>query len=50
EEPGLVECGGWIEERRVSLFAQQWGTRMPFSVKRLERRWMELTGHGKGGA
>nr|WP_255698475.1 ATP-dependent RNA helicase HrpA [Halomonas desiderata] len=50
EDPELVEFGWWIEELRVSLFAQQLGTRMPVSVKRLERRWMELTGHGQGGA
>ncbi|WP_422677587.1 ATP-dependent RNA helicase HrpA [Billgrantia ethanolica] len=49
EDPELVEFGWWIEELRVSLFAQQLGTRMPVSLKRLERRWTELTGHGQGG-
>ncbi len=44
EDPALVEFGWWIEELRVSLFAQQLGTRMPVSTKRLERRWAELTG------
>ncbi|RCV87846.1 ATP-dependent RNA helicase HrpA [Billgrantia montanilacus] len=44
EDPELVEFGWWIEELRVSLFAQQLGTRMPVSTKRLERRWAELTG------
>ncbi|MBW6392260.1 ATP-dependent RNA helicase HrpA [Billgrantia antri] len=48
EDPELVEFGWWIEELRVSLFAQQLGTRMPVSVKRLERRWAELVGHGQG--
>ncbi|MBA2778654.1 ATP-dependent RNA helicase HrpA [Billgrantia kenyensis] len=48
EEPELVEFGWWIEELRVSLFAQQLGTRMPVSVKRLERRWAELTGRSQG--
>ncbi|QTP54514.1 ATP-dependent RNA helicase HrpA [Billgrantia sulfidoxydans] len=48
EDPELVEFGWWIEELRVSLFAQQLGTRMPVSVKRLERRWMELVGQGQG--
>ncbi|MFQ3786905.1 ATP-dependent RNA helicase HrpA [Halomonas sp. A29] len=48
EDPELVEFGWWIEELRVSLFAQQLGTRMPVSVKRLERRWVELVGHGQG--
>ncbi|UYG05301.1 ATP-dependent RNA helicase HrpA [Halomonas sp. LR3S48] len=47
EDPELVEFGWWIEELRVSLFAQQLGTRMPVSVKRLERRWAELVGHGQ---
>ncbi len=44
EDPALVEFGWWIEELRVSLFAQQLGTRMPVSEKRLERRWAELVG------
>ncbi|MCC5884674.1 MAG: DUF3418 domain-containing protein, partial [Halomonas sp.] len=48
EDPELVEFGWWIEELRVSLFAQQLGTRIPVSVKRLERRWAELVGHGQG--
>ncbi|MGO2132088.1 MAG: ATP-dependent RNA helicase HrpA [Halomonas sp.] len=43
-DPGLVEFGWWIEELRVSLFAQQLGTAMTVSDKRLERRWAELTG------
>ncbi|MDW5376708.1 ATP-dependent RNA helicase HrpA [Halomonas sp. HP20-15] len=44
EDPALVEFAWWIEELRVSLFAQQLGTRMPVSAKRLERRWAEITG------
>ena len=44
EDPALVEFGWWIEELRVSLFAQQLGTAFPVSVKRLEKRWAELTG------
>ncbi|SFT83794.1 ATP-dependent RNA helicase HrpA [Halomonas saccharevitans] len=44
EDPALVEFGWWIEELRVSLFAQQLGTRFPVSTKRLEKRWAELTG------
>ncbi|PMR72302.1 ATP-dependent RNA helicase HrpA [Billgrantia endophytica] len=46
EDPELVEFGWWIEELRVSLFAQQLGTLMPVSTKRLERRWNELIGPG----
>lgn len=42
--PDLVEFGWWIEELRVSLFAQQLGTVMTVSDKRLERRWSELIG------
>ncbi|TFH85556.1 ATP-dependent RNA helicase HrpA [Billgrantia azerbaijanica] len=45
EEPALVAFRWWVEELRVSLFAQQLGTRMPVSTKRLERRWAELIGH-----
>ena len=44
EDPELVEFGWWIEELRVSLFAQQLGTSMPVSEKRLQKRWAELTG------
>ncbi|RAH37473.1 ATP-dependent RNA helicase HrpA [Halomonas sp. SL1] len=44
EDPALVEFGWWIEELRVSLFAQQLGTALPVSEKRLEKRWKELTG------
>ncbi|WP_043527137.1 ATP-dependent RNA helicase HrpA [Litchfieldella xinjiangensis] len=44
EDPRLVEFGWWIEELRVSLFAQQLGTLMPVSTKRLERQWAEITG------
>ena len=42
EDPSLVEFGWWLQELRVSLFAQQLGTRMPVSVKRLEKRWQEI--------
>ena len=43
EDPELVTFGWWIQELRVSLFAQQLGTQMPVSVKRLEKRWEEIT-------
>ncbi|PAU77957.1 ATP-dependent RNA helicase HrpA [Halomonas salipaludis] len=43
-DPALDEFGWWIEELRVSLFAQQLGTLMPVSTKRLARRWAEITG------
>jgi ATP-dependent helicase HrpA len=31
-----------VEEYRVSLFAQQLGTKMPISSKRLEKMWQQL--------
>ncbi|WP_416137339.1 ATP-dependent RNA helicase HrpA [Halomonas sp. HK25] len=42
--PALAEFRWWIEELRVSLFAQQLGTRFAVSAKRLEKRWAEITG------
>ncbi|RUR36122.1 ATP-dependent RNA helicase HrpA [Vreelandella populi] len=42
EDPELVEFGWWLQELRVSLFAQQLGTLMPVSAKRLEKRWQEI--------
>nr|MCU0842630.1 DUF3418 domain-containing protein [Thiobacillaceae bacterium] len=40
-----MEAFGWLlEELRVSLFAQELRTPEPVSVKRLEKRWSELTG------
>lgn len=42
EDPALVAFGWWIQELRVSLFAQQLGTKIPVSVKRLEKRWEEI--------
>lgn len=42
--PALAEFRWWIEELRVSLFAQQLGTRFAVSSKRLEKRWTEITG------
>ena len=40
--PTLVELRWLLEELRVSLFAQQLGTRVPVSVKRLEKYWDQL--------
>mgnify|MGYP001422634598 CR=1 FL=1 len=40
----LVEFGWWLQEWRVSLFAQQLGTLESVSEKRLARRWQEMTG------
>lgn len=43
EAPALVAFGWWLQELRVSLFAQQLGTCMPVSVKRLEKHWASIT-------
>ncbi|MGY4878360.1 ATP-dependent RNA helicase HrpA [Vreelandella aquamarina] len=43
EAPALVDFGWWLQELRVSLFAQQLGTKMPVSVKRLEKHWEAIT-------
>jgi ATP-dependent helicase HrpA len=32
-----------LEEFRVSLFAQQLGTKMPVSEKRLTQQWQKVT-------
>ena len=39
----LDEWRWMLEEYRVSLFAQQLGTRMPVSAKRLAKLWREIT-------
>ncbi len=44
----LIELHWHIEELRVSLFAQTLGTKLPMSVKRLEKRLEELSRHGLG--
>ena len=38
-DPELVTYRWWLEEYRVSLFAQQLGTRVPVSDKRLAKQW-----------
>lgn len=40
--PALSEFRWWLEELRVSLFAQQLGTIESVSVKRLEKRWQAI--------
>jgi ATP-dependent helicase HrpA len=42
QDPRLEEIRWRLEELRVSLFAQQIGTPLPVSVKRIEKRWREL--------
>ena len=42
EEPALEEFRWLLEELRISLFAQELGTRQTVSVKRLEKRWEEI--------
>ena len=43
QEEGLLQWRWMLEEYRVSLFAQQLGTRMPVSDKRLKKLWQEIT-------
>ncbi|MBD8491589.1 ATP-dependent RNA helicase HrpA [Pseudomonas syringae] len=43
-DPELVTWRWWLEEYRVSLFAQQLGTRMPVSDKRLSKQWSLVQG------
>ncbi|WP_110685325.1 ATP-dependent RNA helicase HrpA [Salinicola aestuarinus] len=43
-ERALIEFGWWLQEWRVSLFAQQLGTLETVSEKRLAKRWLEITG------
>lgn len=38
----LVLYRWWIEEYRVSLFAQQLGTKVPISDKRLSKQWSQV--------
>ncbi|HEC53395.1 MAG TPA: DUF3418 domain-containing protein, partial [Pseudomonas sabulinigri] len=39
----LEEWRWMLEEYRISLFAQQLGTKMPVSAKRLAKLWREIT-------
>ncbi|MDX1754921.1 MAG: ATP-dependent RNA helicase HrpA [Marinobacter sp.] len=41
-DPELVQYRWMLEEFRVSYFAQQLGTRMPVSVKRLDKQWAQV--------
>jgi ATP-dependent helicase HrpA len=41
-DPRLEEIRWLLEELRVSLFAQELGTALPVSVKRVRRRWEDL--------
>jgi len=45
-DPRLDEWRWMLEEYRVSLFAQQLGTRMPVSSKRLGKLWREIQDGG----
>ena len=45
---GLADLHWLLEEFRVSLFAQELGTLIPVSAKRLESRWRELVEGSKG--
>ena len=43
-DPELTAYRWWLEEYRVSLFAQQLGTKMPVSDKRLSKQWGQVEG------
>ncbi|MCQ9422605.1 ATP-dependent RNA helicase HrpA [Pseudomonas sp. LJDD11] len=43
-DPELTTWRWWLEEYRVSLFAQQLGTRIPVSDKRLSKQWSQVQG------
>ena len=42
----LMEYRWLLEEYRVSLFAQELGTAVPVSAKRLDRKWSQYTAQG----
>ena len=41
-QAGITEYRWMLEEYRISLFAQQLGTRVPVSHKRLDKLWAEV--------
>ncbi|WP_413468724.1 ATP-dependent RNA helicase HrpA [Marinobacter sp.] len=41
-DPELIRYRWMLEEFRVSFFAQQLGTEVPVSVKRLDRQWQQV--------
>lgn len=41
-DPQLELYRWWLEEYRVSLFAQQLGTKAPISDKRLNKQWSQV--------
>ncbi|MNS51361.1 ATP-dependent RNA helicase HrpA [compost metagenome] len=41
-DPQLELYRWWLEEYRVSLFAQQLGTKVPISDKRLSKQWSQV--------
>ena len=43
-DPELAVYRWWLEEYRVSLFAQQLGTKIPVSDKRLSKQWSQVEG------
>lgn len=42
KDPEMMLYRWMLEEYRVSLFAQQLGTRMPVSTKRLDKQWQKV--------
>jgi len=44
QDPALENVRWMIEEMRVSLFAQELGTAVPVSMKRLDEQWARVRG------
>lgn len=44
DDPALIHYRWLLEEFRVSFFAQQLGTAVPVSAKRLDKQWAEVKG------
>ena len=49
-EPEVLQYRWMLEELRVSLFAQQLGTSLPVSGKRLEKQWEKVQMSGGNSA
>jgi ATP-dependent helicase HrpA len=43
DDPDLTAYRWLIEEYRISLFAQELGTAVPVSAKRLDKKWDQLS-------
>ena len=46
DDPAVTEYRWLLEEFRISLFAQELGTAVPVSAKRLDRMWDSISRKG----